>query len=212
MALAESYTLVMGKAEAVCQHMLSLFNEDLKYFSELQYGQHEEFTAIEWTLALDDYCRRVEIAQFDIDSDGHDDTVLKYAGCLRGVLDDDLYIYGEGKNAPAAPPHFTFNVDVLKQASGLIGQFPHRMYELRKLPKFREGTAEFYHYIGAPLRLNPFQFGGRYYLVLDDPFHFLNKGEKRYTAIVRTDKHGHLNDVCYYATKTFTRRDADAIN
>ena len=60
--------------------------------------------------------------------------------------------------------------------------------------------------------MNPFRFGGRYYLVLDDPFHFLNKGQKRFTAIVRTDKQGHLTDLCYFATKTFMRRDADVID
>lgn len=211
-ATAGDYALVMGKAAAVCQHMLKIFNEDLKAFGELKYDQHEEFTAIEWTLALDDYCRRVQLAQFDIDNDGHDDTVLKYAGCSRGVFDDDVYIYAEGKNAPKSPPYFTFNVDVLKQASGLIGHFQYGVYELRKLPKFREGTAQFFHKIGAPFHMNPFRFGGRYYVVLDDPFHFLNKGEKRFTAIVHTDKQGHLTDLCYLATKTFIRRDADVVD
>lgn len=59
-AFAESYSLVMGKMEAVCKHMLDVFNEDLKNFGELQYGQHEEFTAIEWRFALDEYCRHME--------------------------------------------------------------------------------------------------------------------------------------------------------
>ncbi len=211
-ARAGDYTLVMGKAEAVCKHMLSLFNEDMKNFGELKYDQHEEFTVIDWTLALDDYCQHDQLAQFDIDNDGHDDTVLKHAGCLRGVLNDSLFIYVEGKDAPQAPPRFVFDASVAKQASGVIGQFPHRTYELRKLPKFREGTAEFYQHIGAPFHMNPFRFGGRYYLVLDDPFHFLNKGQKRFTAIGHTDKQGHLTDICYFATRKFTRRDADAID
>ena len=211
-AFAEAYSLVMGKAAAVCQHMLKLFNEDMKTFGELKYDQHEEFTAIEWTLADKDYCSRDQLAQFDIDNDGHDDTVLKNDGCLRGVLNDSLFIYAEGKHAPQLPPHFVFDASVARQASGVIGQFRHGAYELRRLPKFREGTAEFYHEIGDPFRMNPFRFEGRYYLVLDDPFHFLNKGEKRFTAIVQTDKQGHLTDLCYFATRTFIRRDADAID
>ena len=211
-ATAGDYTLVMGKAAAVCQHMLNLFNEDMKNFGELKYDQHEEFTSIDWTLALDDFCWRIHTAQFDIDNDGHEDVVLKHAACIRGILNDSLYIYAEGKNAPKDPPYFTSNVDVLKQASRVIGHFPHGQYDLRKLPKFREGTVEFYRYMGEPFYMNPFRFGGRYYLVLDDPFHFLNKGERRYTAVVQTDKHGNLNDVCYFAIKKFTRRDADVID
>ena len=130
LALAESYTLVMGKAAAVCQHMLNLFNEDMKNFGELKYDQHEEFTSIDWTLVLDDFCWRTHTAQFDIDNDGHEDVVLKHAACIRGRLSDSLYIYAEGMNAPKSPPYFTSNVDVLKQASGVIGQFPHRTYDL----------------------------------------------------------------------------------
>lgn len=211
-AFAESYSLVMGKMEAVCKHMLDVFNEDLKYFGELQYGQHEEFTAIKWTLALDDYCRRNQLAQIDIDNDGHDDTVLKYEGCLRGVLSDNIFIYAEGKQAPQPPPHFLFDASVAKQASGVIGQFLHGQYELRKLPKYREGTAEFYQHIGGLFRLNPFRFGDRYYIVIDNPFQQPYKNGKRFTAIARYEKNGRLNDLCYFATKTLTRRDADVID
>ena len=216
-ATAGDYTLVMGKAAAMCQHMLKIFNEDMKTFGELKYDQHEEFTAIDWTLALDDFCWRAHLAQFDIDNDGHDDTVLKHEACLRGVFTDTIYIYAEGKHAPLPPPHFNFNIgvakDVTKQASGLIGQFPHGQYELRKLPKFREGMAEFCHHIGGIARMNPFRFGGHYYLVLDNPFKQPPyDGGKRFTAIVRTDKQGHLTDLCYFATKKFTRRDADVID
>ncbi|MBY0248950.1 MAG: hypothetical protein K2Q17_14910 [Nitrospiraceae bacterium] len=211
-ATAGDYTLVVGKAAAVCQHMLKILSEDLKAFGELKYDQHEEFTAIEWTLALDDYCRRDQLAQFDIDNDGHDDTVLKNEGCLRGVLDDSIFIYTEGKNAPQPPPHFVFDVSVAKRASGLIGQFPQGRYELRKLPKFREGTAEFYRHVGGLFRMNPFRFSGRYYVVIDNPFQQPDKGGKRFTAIVSYEKDGHLTDVCYFATRTFIRRDADVID
>ncbi|TKB65837.1 MAG: hypothetical protein E8D52_15690 [Nitrospira sp.] len=96
-AFAESYGLVMGKAAAVCQHMLNLFNEDMKNFGELKYDQHEEFTSIDWTLALDDFCWRIHTAQFDIDNDGHEDVVLKHAACIRGILNDSLYIYAEAR-------------------------------------------------------------------------------------------------------------------
>ncbi|MDH4187909.1 MAG: hypothetical protein OEV08_13025 [Nitrospira sp.] len=211
-ATAGDYTLVMGKAAAVCQHMLKLFNEDLKFFSELQYGAHEEFAAIEWTLANEDYCSRDQLAQFDINNDGHDDTVLKSEGCLRGVLDDNLFIYDGGKQAPQLPPHFVFDASVAKQASGVIGQFPHGQYELRKIPKFREGTTEFYQHIGGLFRLNPFRFGGKYYVVIDNPYQQPYKGGRRYTAIARYETNGHLTDLCYFATRTFIRRDADVIN
>jgi hypothetical protein len=205
--MAGDYTLVMGKTLAVCQHMLNLFNEDMKNFSELKYEQHEEFTAIDWTLALDDYCQRVEMAQFDIDNDGHDDTVLKDAGCRRSVLSDNLFIYAEGKQAPQPPPHFVFDASVAKQASGVIGQFPHGQYELRKLPKFREGTAKFYHHIGGTPQINPFRFGGRYYLVLDNPFKQPPyDGGKRFTAITSYETNGQLTDRCYFATRKFIRR------
>lgn len=207
LAIAGDYALVMGKAEAVCRHMLSLFNEDMRSFGELKYDQHEEFTAIEWTLANEGYCSCDQLAQFDVDNDGDDDTVLKDAGCVRNVLSDNLFIYAEGKQAPQPPPHFVFDASIAKQASGVIGQFPHRQYELRKLPKYREGTAEFYHHIGGAPQINPFRFRGRYYLVLDNPFKQPPyNGGKRFTAIVSADKQGHLTDHCYFATKKFIRR------
>lgn len=208
-ATAGDYALVMGKAAAVCQHMLKIFNEDMKTFGELQYGQHEEFTVIDWTLALEDYCRRDQLAQFDIDNDGDDDTVLKHQGCLRSTLSDNLYIYAEGKNAPVPPPKFLFDAAMAKQASGVIWKSRDGLYELRKLPKFREGTFEAYHYIGAwrGFRINPFRFGGQYYVVLDNPFQVLKNG-RRFTAIAKYEKNGQLNDVCYLSTTI--RRALDA--
>lgn len=210
-ALAESYSLVMGKAEAVCKHMLQLFNEDLKTFDELKYEKHEEFASIEWTRVLDDYCSRAQMSHFDIDNNGHDDTVLKHEACLRGVLDDNIFVYAEGENAPHLQPHFEFNAEAIKRASGRIGQFPHGMYELRKLPKFREGTAEFYQHIGGLFRMNPFRFDGRYYIVIDNPFQQPRKGGRRFTAIASYES-GHLNDICYFATRKFIRRESNAIN
>lgn len=209
-ATAGDYTVVMGKAAAVCQHMLNLFNEDMKNFGELKYDQHEEFTAIEWTLAKESYCSRDQLAQFDIDNDGHEDIVLKDESCIRGHPSDSLFLYAEGKNAPQPPPHFTFDASVAKQASGVIGQFPHGTYDLRKLRKFREGTAEFYYYIGFPFKMHPFIYENRRYISIDNPFQPPRERKRRFTVIATTDNNGHLTDQCYFATQTYRKVDPDA--
>lgn len=38
----------MSKDDCVCQHVLKIYNEDLKEHGEIKYDQHEEFTAIKW--------------------------------------------------------------------------------------------------------------------------------------------------------------------
>ena len=38
----------MSKNDNVCQHMLKLYNEDLKQYGQVKYDQHEEFKAIKW--------------------------------------------------------------------------------------------------------------------------------------------------------------------
>lgn len=52
---AESSSLIMGQVEAVCKHMLDLFNEDLKSLGELKYDQHEEFS-IKWISVKEEDC------------------------------------------------------------------------------------------------------------------------------------------------------------
>ncbi len=42
------YVLVMSKEDNVCQHMLKIYNADLKKYGEVRYDEHEEFTAIKW--------------------------------------------------------------------------------------------------------------------------------------------------------------------
>jgi hypothetical protein len=181
--------------------MLQLLNGDLKRFGVLKYDQHQEFSSIEWKLALDDSCLRAHIAKFDIDNNGHDDVVLKQEACLQGEPDDSLFIYKEGKNAPPPPPKFVLDASTIKQSSGLIGQFPHGIYELRKLGQFREGKHEFFHHIGGIFRINPFRFGRKYYLMIDNPLQISNKDGKRFTAIALYEKTGQLNDRCYFAIK-----------
>ena len=47
-SFADEYVLVMSKDDNVCQHMLKLYNDDLKKYGEIKYSQHKEFNTIKW--------------------------------------------------------------------------------------------------------------------------------------------------------------------
>ena len=47
-SFADEYVLVMSKEDNVCQHMLKLYNDDLKQYGQVRYDQHKEFNWIRW--------------------------------------------------------------------------------------------------------------------------------------------------------------------
>lgn len=94
----EAYWLVMGKDKTLCPTVLKLINEDLKEHGEIRYEDHEMFAAIKWQPLsdvlgekfADTHCSVDRVAYFDLNNDGHPDTVVKFSGCFKDRLTDSL--------------------------------------------------------------------------------------------------------------------------
>jgi hypothetical protein len=110
-SFADRYLLIMSKDDCVCQHMLKIYNEDLKEHGEIKYDQHEEFKAIKWEAKkayttyhgekryFDSPQDTALISQFDINGDGTDEFVVKTKTFYRFMLSDGLYYFaGEDVN------------------------------------------------------------------------------------------------------------------
>jgi len=185
LAIADVYKLAMSKEDAVCNHMINLFNEDLKIHGKLKYEQHVEFSSIGWTKVFEDYCDLIYMSEFDINDDGQIDTVVKNAACLSNEENDVLYVYDKGFNAPKYPPNFKLDATMVKQSSGVIGSFPKGSYYLKKIPKFKVGSYEGFHYLGSPFLINPFRFRNKTFIAIDSPFLTEDGGGKKFIVITK---------------------------
>lgn len=89
---SEEYALVMSKEDNVCQHMLKLYNADLKKYGQVKYKQHKEFNWIKWedkeisirpagtpeeVMDID-----AKIAFFDINNDSKDEAIIYHESML----------------------------------------------------------------------------------------------------------------------------------
>ena len=99
----ESYTLLMSKDDKLCNHMMKLFNQDLKQYGwrgDEHQEEHEEFKRIPWEPArsmANIYGRieyeAVEGALFDFNNDGVQDFVVRDISSLGNARADSLYIF-----------------------------------------------------------------------------------------------------------------------
>lgn len=100
----ESYTLLMSKDDELCNHMLQLFNEDLKKYGwngDKHQEEHEEFKRVPWQPARFsfDYHGQtqytdVEGALFDFNNDGVQDFVVRWKASLSNARADSLSMLG----------------------------------------------------------------------------------------------------------------------
>jgi len=98
----ESYALVMSKDDELCNHMLQLFNQDLKQYGwrgDEHQDEHEEFKRVPWQPArfsFDYYghtqYRDVEGALFDFNNDGVQDFVVRWKASLSNARADSLFM------------------------------------------------------------------------------------------------------------------------
>jgi hypothetical protein len=100
--LADEYVLVMSKEDNVCQHMLKLYNDDLKKNGEVKYDEHREFNWIRWEEkgiqripASGPPSMRInaKIALFDINNDSKDEVIIYSEGSLSNSPTDDYDIF-----------------------------------------------------------------------------------------------------------------------
>jgi hypothetical protein len=104
-SFADEYVLVMSKDDNVCQHMLKLYNDDLKEYGEIKCSQHREFNTIKWEertyFCLFDGKMKTDIpiliSRFDINNDGKPEIIVKdYRRGLKGRDSDRVYVFREG--------------------------------------------------------------------------------------------------------------------
>ena len=212
---ADEYVLVMSKDDCVCQHMLKIYNKDLKEYGETKYDQHEEFRAIKWEekkyyrmkdeqeLHSNRKKRDVVLtSQFDINNDGKMETVIKDEKVwLKGIPADSLY-YFTGEISEYFKDE-EFDATVLENAPGVIGTggagFDGNVYFLKELPKISVGTVgtkeAYSHYmIGGYFYINPFLYNGTYYIDMKDRQH--RPGQ--WLVILKYTQENKPKDICYY--------------
>lgn len=101
---SERYTLLMSKDDELCNHMLKLFNEDLKKYGwngDKHQEEHEEFKRVHWQPARFSFDYHghteytdVEGALFDFNNDGVQDFVVRWKASLSNARADSLSMLG----------------------------------------------------------------------------------------------------------------------
>ncbi len=206
----DEYVLVMSKNDCVCQHMLKIYNEDLKEYGEIKYDQHEEFKAIKWekkrrylrmeegrkvygSLEIDNI---ILTSQFDINNDGQVEIVVKDENVMFKGAGSDTISYFKGE----ASEYFKdqeFDGTKYKDAAGVIGRyaagFDGVSYDLKELPKI---SAEAYgHYsIGPYFYINPLLYNGSYYIDMKDR----QDRPAKWIVILKYTQENKPKDICYY--------------
>lgn len=101
--LSDEFVLVMSKEDNLCQHMLKLYNEDLKKYGKIKYDEHEEFNWIKWEekqirLRPPSYPQNIEeiharITFFDINNDLKNDVIVHRESMLSSQPMDVYEIF-----------------------------------------------------------------------------------------------------------------------
>ncbi len=209
-SFADEYVLVMSKEDNVCQHMLGLYNEDLRKYGEIKYDEHEEFKAIKWEektfyLTTPDGSRiehkeKMLLSMFDINNDGSKEIVTKIEDSLRGQKEYSLDIFRKEDHK-----YFENEFDMRKNINkriGTVGIFDRYNYPLKELPAkepvppngYKSGYKYWNYYSMGPLfYVEPFLLNKTYYIDMrsdHDGYPWL--------VIVKYTKENSLKDICYY--------------
>lgn len=101
----ESYTLVMSKDDELCNHMMELFNQDLKQYGwrgDEHQEEHEEFKRVPWQPArfssvIDGRTEYTDVegALFDFNNDGVRDFVVRWKSSLSNARADLVFMLGD---------------------------------------------------------------------------------------------------------------------
>ena len=100
----ESYTLLMSKDDKLCNHMMKLFNQDLKQYGwrgDEHQEEHEEFKRVPWEPArfssvIDGRTEYTDVegALFDFNNDGVKDFVVRWKSSLSNARADLIFTLG----------------------------------------------------------------------------------------------------------------------
>jgi hypothetical protein len=131
----------MSKDENVCQHMLKIYNDDLKKYGEIKYSQHNEFSTITWEkkkLYFIDkgfkHYTDVLMSKFDINNDGDKEIVIKNESVsINGIDGNSMYFFR--KKDSEYFKRNEFNVTVFRMAIGKLTTTVGDSYRLKELPQ-----------------------------------------------------------------------------
>lgn len=220
---SDEYVLIMSKEDNVCQHMLKLYNEDLRKYGEVRYDEHEEFTAIKWESIK--YYQVEEgkkyypqypmvanggiarISKFDINNEGKEEIVIKKQHMLSGIPYESVY-YFKSEDADYFKDD-EFDVKILyTKAAGGSGSFD--TYSLKELPQHSDilggKEVKLYYGFGPHFYINPFNFQGSHYVAMKDNEMWTEK----WLVILKYTQENKPKDICYYLkisdTKTKIKR------
>ena len=197
----ESYTLVMSKDDELCNHMMELFNQDLKQYGwrgDEHQENHEEFKRVPWQPARLSYeyygkvlYETVEGALFDFNNDGVQDFVVRDISSVGNARADLLNVL----DREAVKRANDLTVKEFRESGNQIALYGWTY----KLSSPLVGEVEAFRV------LEPFIYRGVPYLVMRPLFEVppISTG---YAVIakygggkfVNRDMSGKMEDICYY--------------
>lgn len=196
----ESYTLLMSKDDELCNHMLQLFNDDLKkhgWNGDEYQEEHEEFKRVPWQPARFSATINgrveytdVEGALFDFNNDGVQDFVVRWQSSFRNARADLLFMLAR----EIARHANDLDADELWNTDNHIGLYGGS-YGVELLIKAMAGLRV----------LQPFIYQETSYLLMRELFE-LPPSESGYAVIVKynsgkfvgREATGKMEDICYY--------------
>lgn len=90
------YTLIVNENNAMCSHLLELYNHDIEQFQKVSYDNHIEFNWLKWEVPIKDVPTADKIiggAFFDINNDGKEDFIFGWHVSMYGFLRERYDIY-----------------------------------------------------------------------------------------------------------------------
>ena len=221
-SFADEYVLVMSKDDKVCQHMLNIYNEDLRKYGEIKYAEHEEFKAIKWEKRkyLFEGKKRDKpllISKFDINNDGKPEVIIKDENRnLKGIPSDALYVFRE-EDFDYSKTEVAINEDFANKAIGAWGgvfykkPFEGNVYRLYELPVFEIWTIpeikekiRIHYSLGGWFYFHTFIYKGKYFtsmydLIPEDLIENKDLSEvlKKWEVILQYTPENQLKDICY---------------
>lgn len=150
------YALVISKNHCLCQHLLHLYNNDIRQFGEVRYSLHKEFNWPEWkhqTISIVgvggvSYVQDAEIALFDINNDSRNEAIVHTEPSLSNSPTDqyDIFDYGDIAILNETVDGRVYYKKVLKSFSSADGVpvniFDLREEDLKELPEELRFTLE----------------------------------------------------------------------
>jgi len=229
LGFADEYVLVMSKDDNVCQHMLKLYNDDLKKYGSVQYKLHSEFNWIRWMdkkikLRPATYPNAVwdidaKTVLFDINNDSQEELIVysestlsnyevyiydifpsKYLSALDGIIDSKKY-YSNVLKSLNSNDGTPQNVYDISEAG--LAKLPNKMKTHIDSVKARGDKYEYF--VGGQQNINFVKFNDRFYIELEGP-RGIGPNEKyssveHYCIISEYKQDNTLNNQCLYLIK-----------